>query len=240
MSLPSGRALPALFAASRALALQASREDPGGEAVDEMGLPTSTTSPSCRLQFSPGPLSPQTGSVVEGCGVLSPLSGGAVARVCMKMGGNSHCLRRAAGPLCGAASVRTVDYVCVMGGCLQRRSTPPYRWCEVGAVCLVNRPCQRFVLPGVVVRGGTSAPANRTAAITTVASSLVLTDATASPSQVNSTATDATVYSETTASPSSSSTSDLFAPGSPSQPPPLPAGGWAGGGGSCCGEAMAV
>ena len=138
--------------------------------------------------------------------MLSPLSGGAVARVCMKMGGNSHCLRRAAGPLCGAASVRTVDYVCVMGGCLQRRSTPPYRWCEVGAVCLVDRPCQRFVLPGVVVRGGTSAPANRTAAIATVASSLVLTDATVSPSQVNSTDTDATVYSKTTASPSSSTT----------------------------------
>ena len=172
----------------------------------DVGSPTRTTSPPRRSQFSPGPLSSQTGSVVEGCGVLSPLSGGAVARVCMKMGGNSHCLRRAAGPLCGAASVRTVDYVCVMGGCLQRRSTPPYRWCEVGAVCLVDRPCQRFVLPGVVVRGGTSAPANRTAAIATVASSLVLTDATVSPSQVNSTDTDATVYSKTTASPSSSTT----------------------------------
>ena len=75
VSLPSGRVLPALFAASRALALQASREDPGGEAVDEMGLPTSTTSPSRRSQFSPGPLSSQTGSVVVDCGVLSPLGG---------------------------------------------------------------------------------------------------------------------------------------------------------------------
>ena len=207
VSLPSGRALPALFAASRALASQASRKDPRGEAVNDVGLPTSTTSPSCRSQPSPGPLSFQTGSVVEGCGMLSPLCGGAVARVCMNMGGNSHCLRRAAGPLCGAASVRTVDYVCVMGGCLQRRSTPPYRCCEVGAVCLVDRPCQRFVLPGVVVRGGTSAPTNCTAAFTTVASSLVLTDATVSPSQVNSIDTDATVYRKTTASPSSSSTS---------------------------------
>ena len=206
VSSPTGSVLPALYAAFRALGQQASLEDPGGEAVFDVGSPTRTTSPPRRSQFSPGPLSSQTGSVVEGCGVLSPLSGGAVARVCMKMGGNSHCLRRAAGPLCGAASVRTVDYVCVMGGCLQRRSTPPYRWCAVGAVCLVDRPCQRFVLPGVVVRGGTFAPANRTAAFATVASSLVLTDATVSPSQVNSTDTDATVYSKTTASPSSSTT----------------------------------
>ena len=229
VSSPTGSVLPALYAAFRALGQQASLEDPGGEAVFDVGSPTRTTSPPRRSQFSPGPLSSQTGSVVEGCGVLSPLSGGAVARVCVKMGGNSHCLRRAAGPLCGAASVRTVDYVCVMGGCLQRRSTPPYRWCAVGAVCLVDRPCQRFVLPGVVVRGGTSAPTNCTAAFTTVASSLVLTDATVSPSQVNSTDTDATVYSKTTASPSSSTTLTSL-PWQPKTTPPSPCR-WLGGGG---------
>ena len=230
VSSPTGSVLPALYAAFRALGQQASLEDPGGEAVFDVGSPTRTTSPPRRSQFSPGPLSSQTGSVVEGCGVLSPLSGGAVARVCVKMGGNSHCLRRAAGPLCGAASVRTVDYVCVMGGCLQRRSMPPYRWCAVGAVCLVDRPCQRFVLPGVVVRGGTSAPPNCTAAFTTVASSLVLTDATVSPSQVNSTDTDATVYSKTTASPSSS-TALTSLPAAQANPPlSLPVAGRGGGG----------
>ena len=229
VSSPTGSVLPALYAAFRALGQQASLEDPGGEAVFDVGSPTRTTSPPRRSQFSPGPLSSQTGSVVEGCGVLSPLSGGAVARVCVKMGGNSHCLRRAAGPLCGAASVRTVDYVCVMGGCLQRRSTPPYRWCAVGAVCLVDRPCQRFVLPGVVVRGGTFAPSNRTAAIATVASSLVLTDATVSPSQVNSTDTDATVYSKTTASPSSSTTLTSLPAAHANPPLPLPVVGRGGG-----------
>ena len=230
VSSPTGSVLPALYAAFRALGQQASLEDPGGEAVSDVGSPTRTTSPPRRSQFSPGPLSSQTGSVVEGCGVLSPLSGGAVARVCVKMGGNSHCLRRAAGPLCGAASVRTVDYVCVMGGCLQRRSTPPYRWCAVGAVCLVDRPCQRFVLPGVVVRGGTSAPTNCTAAFTTVASSLVLTDATVSPSQVNSTDTDATVYSKTTASPSSSTTLTSLPAAQDNPPLSLPVVGRGGGG----------
>ena len=238
VSSPPGRVSPALYAAFRALGQQASLEDPGGEAVSDVGSPTRTTSPPRRSQFSPGPLSSQTGSVVVGCGVLSPLSGGAVARVCVNMGGNSHCLRRAAGPLCGAASVRTVEYVCVMGGCLQRRSTPPYRWCAVGAVRLVDRPCQRFVLPEVVVRGGSSAPTNRTAAFTTVASSLVFTDATVSPSQVNSTDTDATAYSKTTASPSSTTT--LTSPPAAQDNPSLPLPLVGRGGGELLRKTMAV
>ena len=46
VSSPSGRVLPALYAAFRALGQQASLEDPGGEAVFDVGSPTRTTSPS--------------------------------------------------------------------------------------------------------------------------------------------------------------------------------------------------
>jgi hypothetical protein len=57
VSSPSGRVLPALFAASRALVHQVSLEDPRGETVCVVGSPTRTTSPLCRSQFSPSPLS---------------------------------------------------------------------------------------------------------------------------------------------------------------------------------------